>query len=79
MEKDIDRKPIAYESHPYDLNIYGKTHVQCVKKAHVQRRHVTTQNLPLNVAFLRIGNHGLMRIVRNLIVKKYLGAVLRFQ
>ncbi|KYN35118.1 hypothetical protein ALC56_10547 [Trachymyrmex septentrionalis] len=32
----------------YDLKIYGKTHVSCVKKAH--RRHETIQNLPLNVA-----------------------------
>ncbi|EGI63730.1 hypothetical protein G5I_07882 [Acromyrmex echinatior] len=27
-----------------------KTHVQCVKKVHVQRRHEIIQNLPLNVA-----------------------------
>ena len=34
----------------YDLKIYEKTLVQCVKKAHVQRRHEITQNLPLSVA-----------------------------
>jgi len=33
----------------YDLNIYAKMHVQCVKKAHMQRQHETTQNLSLNV------------------------------
>ncbi|KYN41408.1 hypothetical protein ALC56_04171 [Trachymyrmex septentrionalis] len=36
----------------YDLKIYGKTHVPCVKKARMHRRHETTQNLPLNVACL---------------------------
>ena len=39
----------------------------------VQRRHEITQNLPLNVA-CRFLDHGLVRIVRDLTVKKYLGA-----
>ena len=34
----------------YDLKIYGKMHVSCVKKAHMHHRHGTTQNLLLNVA-----------------------------
>ncbi|KYN38441.1 hypothetical protein ALC56_07179 [Trachymyrmex septentrionalis] len=40
----------------YDLKIYGKTHVSCVKKARMHRRHETTQNLALNVN-LRFGSH----------------------
>jgi len=34
----------------YDPKIYGKTHVQYVNKAHMQR-HETIQNLPLNVMY----------------------------
>jgi len=62
----------------YDLKIYGKTHVQCVKQAHVHRRHETIQNLPLPL--LRFCDHGLVRIVRDLTVKKsILASVLCFQ
>ena len=58
----------------YDLKIYGKTLVQCVKKAlHVQHWHETIQNLTLNVAcrFLDF-----VRIIRDLIVKRYLSVSL---
>ncbi|KYN30745.1 hypothetical protein ALC56_14947, partial [Trachymyrmex septentrionalis] len=34
----------------YDLKIYGKTHVPCVKKVRMHRHYGTTQNLSLNVA-----------------------------
>ena len=51
------------------------TFVQCVKKAHVQYWYETIQNLSLNVAcrFLDFVI-GLVRIVCDLTVKKYLGA-----
>jgi len=49
----------------YDLKIYGKTLMQCIKKAHVQRRHETTQNLSLSVAY-RFLDFVITRIVRDL-------------
>ncbi|EGI70752.1 hypothetical protein G5I_00447 [Acromyrmex echinatior] len=51
--KDVDQVCSVEKCSPkfYDLKIYGKTHVQCIKKAHVQRQHETTQNLPLNVVY----------------------------
>ena len=47
-----------------------KEHVQYVEEA--QRRHETTQNLPLNVA-CRFLDYNTFMTVRDLTIKKYFG------
>ena len=76
--RDVDRSVCSVKNSLkfYDLTIYGKMLVQC-KKVHVQSWYETTQNLPLNiVSLLRLCDHGLVRIVCNLTVKKYFGSII---
>ncbi|KYN37936.1 hypothetical protein ALC56_07694 [Trachymyrmex septentrionalis] len=60
----------------YDLKIYGKTYVSGVENASMHRRYGTTQNLSLNVPFLKFCKYGFARIVCDLIVNLGAGLTL---
>jgi len=77
MEKDIES--VVCGSIIFNfmiLKFMKKAHVQYVEEAHIQRSaRDHSEAIPKRrVSLFRFYDHELMRIVRNLIVKKYLGA-----
>ena len=65
-----------YSSKFYDLNIYEKT--QCVQESEraASARDHSESTPERRMSLLKFCDHGLMRIVRDLIVKKYLSLML---